>query len=410
MIKRQHLIYCLILGILLYNLFSIPFSIAESSDYYTIDNSVSYHVDVNFTISHFNPQPVRHIIKPVIFNCQGYDKIPYQETSAFKPVIKGTYQLYETTTDQFGNGFYHIETELNEGESFSFSHSYDLTLNLLKPNADSITAEENRNQDEIYELYCSSNDSYYLGFHPELISAAQNIMGYESDPISIAYKVQKWISTHIKYGRRDRIYPNPIFGALATYQERQGVCWDMAELMVTFLRINNIPARMIIGITLDDLTPTRGEQFVFYEYWENDTITDYKKIPYHAWVEYYVPSMGWLACDPTWSDSGTDYFNTLDTIHFRIAGGSWFSLPHFPYYQASHIKFNPFSLKLINFYNYSFVMTILVTDSPYLDVPLPLILSGIGLFSLAIISISVVSKARKYLSYVLSRKDLKNLA
>ena len=169
----------------------------------------------------------------------------------------------------------------------------------------------------------------------------------------------------------------------------------MAELMVTFLRIYNVPARIITGITLDHLMPSRGEKFTFYEFWENDTITDYKEVPYHAWVEYFIPSMGWLACDPTWSDSGDDYFNTLDTIHFRIAGGSWFSLPHYPYYEASHIRFNPFSIRLLYFYNYSFVMSILVRDSPYIDVPILTIVFIIATPSLGVLSLGVIIRRKK---------------
>lgn len=170
-----------------------------------------------------------------------------------------------------------------------------MTLNSLKLNTDISSETEFSTQKEIYELYCSPNDSYYLGSHPELISAAQTIVGDESNPISIAYKLQKWISTHITYGRREYNYHDLVFGALATYRERQGVCWDMAELMVTFLRIYNVPARIITGITLDDLMPTKGETFTFYEYWENDTITDRNSIPYHAWVEYFVPLDGMVS-------------------------------------------------------------------------------------------------------------------
>ena len=394
MIDRHRILLGLVAVLLFCNVFYVQFGVGNNSNSYDVGDSVSYHVDVNLTISHINSQPLKYILNPVILNYQDYDIIPYQETSAFEPVLIGSYQQCSTKTDQFSNGFYHIETTLNEGESFSFSHSYDITLNFLKLDLDRISTTEISNQEEIYELYCSPNDTHYLGSHPELVSAAQNIVDNESDPISIAHKLQKWISTHIKYGRRERKYPDPVFGALATYRERQGVCWDMAELMVTFLRIYNIPARMIIGVTLDDLAPTTGEKFVFYEYWENDTITGQKDVPYHAWVEYYAPSIGWLACDPTWSDMGTDYFNTLDTIHFRIAGGSWFSLPRYPYYEASHIKFNPFSFRLLYFYNYSFVMTILVTDSPYINLPISTTVLIIGITAISVFGLSMIIKPR----------------
>lgn len=38
----------------------------------------------------------------------------------------------------------------------------------------------------------------------------------------------------------------------------------------------------------------------------------------HSWIEYFVPNIGWLACDPTYVDSGSKYFNGLDFKHIYV--------------------------------------------------------------------------------------------
>ena len=50
----------------------------------------------------------------------------------------------------------------------------------------------------------------------------------------------------------------------------------------------------------------------------------------HAWVEYYVPNIGWIACDPTWQSGGYDYFNWIDYLRFNLNIGQWFDIPMLP--------------------------------------------------------------------------------
>ncbi len=44
----------------------------------------------------------------------------------------------------------------------------------------------------------------------------------------------------------------------------------------------------------------------------------------HAWVEYYISGLGWIASDPTW---GNGYFSNIDFLRFSLNNGAWFFLP-----------------------------------------------------------------------------------
>ena len=138
--------------------------------------------------------------------------------------------------------------------------------------------------------------------------------------------------------------------------------------------------RYVRGLVLDKFDPQFGEEFRWYEIWENYTLNR-KNLPLHAWIEYYVPTLGWLVCDPTWSDSGKDYFNNLDTIHFRYAAGSWFSLPNFQF-EYSYMSLEP----SVPFYScdYNFMVQISVlsdNDSNFF------LQYGIFFVSLALVSV-----------------------
>jgi hypothetical protein len=94
--------------------------------------------------------------------------------------------------------------------------------------------------------------------------------------------------------------------------------------MITLLRCQGIPARKVTGfvISADSTTqPYVGQKWTFFS-----NSIDQTNILGHAWVEYYVPNIGWIACDPTWNEE-VDYFNHIDYLRFNFNIGAWFSIP-----------------------------------------------------------------------------------
>lgn len=71
------------------------------------------------------------------------------------------------------------------------------------------------------------------------------------------------------------------------FQRRRGVCQDFAHLMIACARSEDIPARYVSGYHfVGDLQGGSA---------------DFEQAS-HAWVEAYVPSLGWCSFDPTNAD------------------------------------------------------------------------------------------------------------
>jgi transglutaminase-like putative cysteine protease len=64
---------------------------------------------------------------------------------------------------------------------------------------------------------------------------------------------------------------------------KRGVCQDFANLFITMARLLGIPARYVCG----------------YIYTGNTAASRTRSDASHAWVQLYIPSVGWKAFDPT---------------------------------------------------------------------------------------------------------------
>ena len=80
---------------------------------------------------------------------------------------------------------------------------------------------------------------------------------------------------------------------------------EFADLLITLLRAAGIPSQLFEGYAY---TKDGGNRPVI-----GDVL--------HSWVRVYLPRLGWVAVDPTWSNTtgGLDYFGHLDTNHFVFA-------------------------------------------------------------------------------------------
>jgi transglutaminase-like putative cysteine protease len=81
---------------------------------------------------------------------------------------------------------------------------------------------------------------------------------------------------------------------------KAGVCQDFAHILLSMLRMLNIPARYVSGYVCPNDHNLRGEGAT------------------HAWVEAYIPFYGWLGLDPTNNC-------VVDDLHVRLAIGRNFS-------------------------------------------------------------------------------------
>ena len=104
--------------------------------------------------------------------------------------------------------------------------------------------------------------------------------------------------------------------------------------MVGLLRAAGIPARKVLGLGLIEGTvdsPTLKLDMKAGDTWYYQMGSEYE-IPGHAWVQYYVPGLGWVSADPTWGqpyieygeDSALQYLYNMDYVHLITTVGGWY--------------------------------------------------------------------------------------
>ena len=71
--------------------------------------------------------------------------------------------------------------------------------------------------------------------------------------------------------------------AYEVYRHRRGVCQDFANLFITLARLLGLPARYVCG----------------YVYTGNTNAARAQSDASHAWVQLYIPDVGWKGFDPT---------------------------------------------------------------------------------------------------------------
>lgn len=115
------------------------------------------------------------------------------------------------------------------------------------------------------------------------------------DPLNGLFQLNEQIHNAFEYNPFSTVVDSPIDIAL---QQRRGVCQDFTHVMIALLRQQGIPTRYISGYLVQD----------------EENAEEFNAGASHAWVEAYLPSLGWVGLDPT--------NNTRENErHIRIAVG-----------------------------------------------------------------------------------------
>lgn len=335
---------------------------------YIITQSVKYDVEVNFSLTHklgFG----NYMFKFARIN----NRMPTSTLTRYTPPYQESMLLYNSITgckpsniimgynDKFNNSYDLFNTSIILiGQIFlkpevSLSQKYSIELNEIE--FQSIEDSEiglYDMSDDIFELYCNHSEPYYERDDPSLIELSGNIVSYDDNPIEKAEKICNWVSNNLDYNGN---LPAQEKGALWAYTNLEGDCSEFSSLMITLLRIQGIPARKVSGflVSTDPATrPKSGDTWNFYAN-EHDS-----NILAHAWVEYYIPNIGWIACDPTWNIK-SNYFNKNDFLRFATNVGANFFFP--PYNTISEFSNPIFSCNLGVEYEYDYTIKITVIES-----------------------------------------------
>lgn len=150
---------------------------------------------------------------------------------------------------------------------------------------------------------------YWETGSPQIQKIVKEVAGEinpESQVSVVAQKLFDYATKSLTYDE-SRIKPEMArLGALGALKNNSSaVCMEFADLLVTLLRAAGIPAQVLEGFAY-----TKGDS-------NRPAIGDVL----HSWVRLYLPRLGWIAVDPTWSHTtgGLDYFSHLDTNHFVFA-------------------------------------------------------------------------------------------
>ena len=109
------------------------------------------------------------------------------------------------------------------------------------------------------------------------------------DPLSLLYEINRLMYQSFDYLPRSTNVDSPIDVALGS---KRGVCQDFAHIMIALARLVGIPCRYVSGYLCHGDSNT-GE-LTEAEHAERSAPS-----ATHAWVEAFLPRLGWVGFDPT---------------------------------------------------------------------------------------------------------------
>jgi len=110
--------------------------------------------------------------------------------------------------------------------------------------------------------------------------AAEFVATRRDDPLTVLRELNSGIYNAFSYSPQSTRVDSPIDDAL---RNRKGVCQDYAHIMIALVRELGIPCRYVSG-------------YLFHRVEDADRSAEDAT---HAWVEAWLPDLGWIGFDPT---------------------------------------------------------------------------------------------------------------
>ncbi len=330
----------LFMGILLFTFFFQILFIAPSSGFVPVpfDPEDSVHLEVTYSITYETTSPSASLFEiwiPRLNNWStGTTDGAVGQNSTLQPINHPDFydEYYYDSDDVYNNSydFYNVTMNPSVAETlFEFSATYDIILQGQSQNV-----SENLNMDlydtssELYEFYTSSQP-YYETNDSVVLDVLDNIISDNTSIKDILESVYLFVVGNMTYSLiEDTKTTKEILSSM------EGDCSEFSTLMVGLLRAAGIPARKVLGLGLIDgdiESPSLKLDMDVGDTWYYQIGSEYE-IPGHAWVQYYVPGLGWVSADPTWGqpyveygeESALQYLYNMDYVHLITTVGGWY--------------------------------------------------------------------------------------
>jgi transglutaminase-like putative cysteine protease len=187
-------------------------------------------------------------------------------------------------TDYLGNAVYHFNV-LREHEELRIEAQAVveiLSIPAAPPATDTLEWGRYNSYNLTDEQFDLLEPSTYARLSPQLLDfmREQNLVKPIGDPLSALRLLNTTVRDAFQYTPGITDASSPIEIAL---RERRGVCQDFAHITIAIARHWGIPARYVSG----------------YLHHRERTQDRSSADATHAWLEAYLPSLGWIGFDPT---------------------------------------------------------------------------------------------------------------
>lgn len=141
-----------------------------------------------------------------------------------------------------------------------------------------------------------SSQKYWEVDASEIQSNAAELKSDLTNALELLLVDYNFVTEKVDYDNLKTGINNTRQGAINALHGESSVCMEYADLLITLLRAQGIPARASFGYGFDPKAESDSEEG-------------------HQWVEAYLPNIGWVAVDPTWGDTGRKSYIGGDVDH-----------------------------------------------------------------------------------------------
>lgn len=265
------------------------FGSSQHPDYssFTILDTVEYDIQQRLKLVNHGPgSPSKQNLWVALIS----DDFPYQEVIE-REISPDDYQII---TDEYGNQIAEFDfSNMPPDSEILVKIDYRITVNQLQFELFSCEGELPNFYTEA-ELHIESQN-------PQIISLSEQLVQGHQTACEKVRAFYDYVGNELVYS-----YNGGNWGAQAALGEMGADCTEFASLMIALSRAAGIPARYIVGLYF---TPKGEENLARLE---------------HAWLEVYLPDIGWTPMDPTLGRSSIareTYFAKLPANHVIVTRG-----------------------------------------------------------------------------------------